>query len=593
MSFDFSELIDMHANFTITEFLSKLVVGSTNRSQIISGLPNIYITSSLIILGILFFMNSTLNTGVKIKYGLLISIMYISFKYVGLNIIWHGFSEPNWFPYRNSFIFIFLIVSIAGIQLKNFSISFSKMAFILVISIFAYIDVKNSEFDYIPEENIKITFIAILIAITLLSLAINKRIKLQYVLGSILILTVFEVESNSYLTLEENNYYDANEYNNFVLETEPIMNEYKPKDNEFYRIEKTFSYSQNDALLLNYPGLSHYSSNEIDSVKEFLGNMGYRNYGSWSIYANGSSWLADSLLGVKYIVSDDNPKNYLNIIHTNDETNVYYNPYAFPLGFLTDQPTDKKVIENNNTFEYQNEFINSIFETENIYQKIPKENIKVDVVNLEYNRDGNNHVFSQKNTEEEAYILLNVTGLTEENQLNIFLMNDELNNPGYIYIDDQYQGKTLDLYENNIYSYQPQYEEVEIKIKLKNDVLIFNQALLYANEISQIEKIYSLAESRKLKITDFSPTNIIGEVPSRESDSQLVLTIPYDDGWHASVDGNEVETFKINDVLLGIEIPKNSKSIELKYIPKGLYLSIIISLISLGSFGYILKNKNN
>src|SRR5699024_10038568 len=144
-------------------------------------------------------------------------------------------------------------------------------------------------------------------------------------------------------------------------------------------------------------------------------------------------------------------------------------------------------------------------------------------------------------------ILLNVTGLTEENQLNIFLMNDELNNPGYIYIDDQYQGKILDLYENNIYSYQPQSEEVEIKIKLKNDVLIFNQALLYANEISQIEKIYSLAESRKLKITDFSPTNIIGEVPSRESDSQLVLTIPYDDGWHASVDGNEVETFKIND----------------------------------------------
>ena len=27
-----------------------------------------------------------------------------------LNLVWHGFSEPNWFPYRYSFIFSFLIL---------------------------------------------------------------------------------------------------------------------------------------------------------------------------------------------------------------------------------------------------------------------------------------------------------------------------------------------------------------------------------------------------------------------------------------------------------------------------------------------------
>src|SRR5699024_9724276 len=131
---------------------------------------------------------------------------------------------------------------------------------------------------------------------------------------------------------------------NFVLKTTPIVNEYKPQKEEFYRIEKTFSYSENDSLLLNYPGLSHYSSNEIDGVKEFLGNMGYRNNGNWSVYSNGSSWLADSFLGVKYIISDDKKKDYLNTIHTNEQFNVYYNPYAFPLGFLTNKFTKEKII---------------------------------------------------------------------------------------------------------------------------------------------------------------------------------------------------------------------------------------------------------
>src|SRR5699024_5717192 len=265
----------------------------------------------------------------------------------------------NWFPYRNSFIFIFLIVSIAGIQLEKFSASFLKMLIILVISIFSFIDVKNLEFDYISEESIKITFITTIVAIILITLSINKRIKVNYILLSILTLTVFEVERNTYLTLEENHYHDENKYQNFVLETMPVVDEYKPKDDEFYRIEKTFSYNRNDALLLNYPGLSHYSSNEIDSVKDFLGNMGYRNQGIWAIYSNGSSWFADSFLGIKYVISDNNPKNYLNIIGTDEQFDVYHNPYAFPLGFITNNFTETKII-NSNTFEYQNKFINSL-----------------------------------------------------------------------------------------------------------------------------------------------------------------------------------------------------------------------------------------
>src|SRR5699024_12405297 len=55
ISFDLSELVNMNANFTLTEFLSKFIVGSTNKNQIIRGLPNVYIASNLLILCVLFF----------------------------------------------------------------------------------------------------------------------------------------------------------------------------------------------------------------------------------------------------------------------------------------------------------------------------------------------------------------------------------------------------------------------------------------------------------------------------------------------------------------------------------------------------------
>src|SRR5699024_6243811 len=219
VAFDIKELMDMNSNFTLTEFLSKFIIGATNRGQIVEGLPNIYIPTSLVILGLLFLMNSKINVGVKIKYTLLIFTMYFSFKYVGLNKIWHGFTNPTWFPYRNSFIFIFLIVSIAGIQFKKMYITFPKLIFILVISILVFINVNSSGFDYIHKENIRMSFFITIVTVILLALIINKKEKKHFVFLSLLGLIFIETNYNSYLTLEENSYYNANEYTNFVRKT--------------------------------------------------------------------------------------------------------------------------------------------------------------------------------------------------------------------------------------------------------------------------------------------------------------------------------------------------------------------------------------
>ena len=67
------------------------------------------------------------------------------------------------------------------------------------------------------------------------------------------------------------------------------------------RIEKNFLHTLNDPFLLGYWGISHYSSTKASTAKELLEQLGYVGY---STYGWGSTGVADSLLGIRWLYSD-------------------------------------------------------------------------------------------------------------------------------------------------------------------------------------------------------------------------------------------------------------------------------------------------
>ena len=78
-------------------------------------------------------------------------------------------------------------------------------------------------------------------------------------------------------------------------------------------------------MLLGYWGISHYSSTKASSAKELLESLGYVNS---SIYGWGSTGVADSLLGIRYLYSDGSrpvPGHY-RPLDTGTELAVYENP---------------------------------------------------------------------------------------------------------------------------------------------------------------------------------------------------------------------------------------------------------------------------
>ena len=64
-------------------------------------------------------------------------------------------------------------------------------------------------------------------------------------------------------------------------------------------------------------------------------------------------------------------------------------------------------------------------------------------------------------------------------------------------------------------------------------------------------------------------------------DSTVLTTIPYSTGWKIWVDGQEVETYKILDSLLGFTISKGTHQIEYRYTTPLLLEGILVSIASL------------
>lgn len=101
-------------------------------------------------------------------------------------------------------------------------------------------------------------------------------------------------------------------------------------------------------------------------------------------------------------------------------------------------------------------------------------------------------------------------------------------------------------------------------------------------DISDADALASL-RSHALRLTSFSETRIAGSV-SVDHDSVLLFQMPFDDGWHSSVDGKSGQIIRADVGLLGVPLPAGVHRVELFYSPPFLYLGAGVTIIAALAF---------
>jgi uncharacterized membrane protein YfhO len=125
----------------------------------------------------------------------------------------------------------------------------------------------------------------------------------------------------------------------------------------------------------------------------------------------------------------------------------------------------------------------------------------------------------------------------------------------------------------------------KLLIGLKKITQIDTSVVFQTN--TELPDLFNALKADSLQITKFSETNITGNIDLKTK-KILYLSIPFDRGWHATVDGKEADLQRVQWGLTGLVLDKGIHKIELSFTPPFKKEGTLVSLISLGLFGVLL-----
>ena len=526
----------------------KFMVG--DNKILLSDLP--HITSSLLALisFILFFFNKKFQVKEKILTFLMILFLITITLIPFTNTIMHCFRLPNHFPYRYAFIISFFLILIGFKSYENKEHLNKKNLLIYIpflLIIFSYLHL------YI---GFKTIVSSIFILIYLLTIIFNKNY-------SKLILIVFlclETFINISTSLNEGARESYSNYHKLLNYRDQIEN-LKPSQNEFYRISGGTRVTYNDALNIGYYGVTSFSPTITANANKVLkGYLGLALDRSYAIeYLNQTSFT-ESFLGIKYVY------------FLKDDLIINENKNVFPVLFLNNKNSvfkegNTKLESENNLYKYLSNSNTNLFETYNDYMIVD-----CTLNNLTLIKGKSSYCEFKAKEIEEGY-----NYYVELKPLNAIV-------PIYSFVEtnEQYGANVIFNLKNAI-------------IYVFFDETNFEYIKFYKMDLSKLEELKNDLSSKSLNITSHTQNSITGTIYNELDDQIMFTTIPYDDGWHVNIDGEEVKTFKNLDSLLAFDIPKGELNIELYFIPKGFIVGLILSLLTLDTLVviYIRKSKED
>lgn len=552
--------------FNIYNFIFNNFSGVVPTALVSENLPLPNISSSLLVFILipLFFINSNIDKKSKIMHLLLLIIMFISLYSSFVNFIWHGFHFPNDLPYRESFIYVFVliiisykcIINIKGVSYIKVIISSSLLFIILIIA-------KILKFENLNEYFFIFNIILLLIYTALLIGINNIKFKKYSLILLILIcaseLTIVSIKNIVVDTNGDRLSVTHSFYKN-------IVKNINSDKNDFYRIDNTKFTSLNDGALDGYYGISMFSSMAYESVAKSQIKFGIAGNTINSFYYNFQTPIYNSIFNIKYLLSNTLISSYYK------KYNNEYVEYKYPISLAFGVNKDLKDLDisSSNPFLVQNSFISLATGVDNVLNEIPYSLDKnATYIDEDYYKINTNEVMlTITNTYEgEAYLYI------DSAKLKYLIVNNEKtmnfsNEPYIVNLGERKAGEVI----NIVLSFKD--------IKDENN---YFSIYTYNCDYNSFIKAYNILNDKKIDIELFNEDYIKGTI-SINNDASIFTSIAYDKSWNVYIDGKLTNIYKTADTYIGFDIEKGEHTIEYKYSPKGMKAGIYISSSSLAIF---------
>ena len=389
---------------------------------------------------------------------------------------------------------------------------------------------------------------------------------------ALVFLTLFELGFNTKLLMARYHSRDIEKFKNYEMNTASQIEGIKGLDKGYYRISQTsariknpngLTANYNESMAFNYPSITSYTSCPSNIQMQFLEYLGYRTEKGRKIKIVNTSILgADSLLGVKYILSDYPVRGLksVNQLKNGGTKKVFFNKFAFPMAFVFNRNIKESYNKNNveklNPFEYQNRLFNILYESEaNIYKPM-KFSSRVQGKDVEYTvsvPQGNHGLYGNFPWRKD------MDAIVYKNNMKLTSYSRWLS-PSVFYIPSNSKERTLN-----------------IKVKTKNGVDI-KEAQFYALDLDLLKHISRVVSSRQVPDLKIDKTNISCTADGNQGD-YLFLSVPYHKGWTITNNGKKVLPELLDNCLMLLPLEKGLNRIQMyyriPYLTEGCVLTLI------------------
>lgn len=508
--------------------------------------PNIYCGVAVLILMLLYLAQKRIPGKEKAVYCLMLLFFFASFSFNILNFIWHGFHYPNSLPCRQSYIYIFLVLSMcyrAYMYLKETPWKYVLMAFwgAVVFVILAQKLVTEEHFHFI------VYYVAILfLALYLGAFWLYRKGPGYYNKALLYTLAIVSIEAAVNTTVTSVTTTSRTAYKKDNTAVEKLVDLVQPNDS-FFRMEKVTRKTKNDGAWMHFPSVSLFSSTANADLSKLFKKLGCES--STNAYSiTGSTPLIDSLFSVRYGIYSEEPEStrLRSFLAQEEDTLLYENTWTLPLGFWVASDFEERWdLETGNPADVQNS-LTDVLGTSQVLELV-----------MDTTADGSSMSFTPTvSGEYYAYVgnkkIENVTvdtwkGLKKHSNVDRgFLL--EL---GYCLADEEVVLTAEDTKED-----------------IWADVYRFSE--------EGLEEVYEELSAKPWKLTSWTDTSLEGSISCGES-GLMLTSIPYDKGWTIMVDGVEQPAVKMLGAFIGVRLTPGSHTIAMSYHPEGLTLGWVIT----------------
>lgn len=573
----------------LRQIISQLGTGITPTSM--EGLPNIACGTVTFVLSLGFFCSKKVKLREKLCCAGLLLFFCMSFLIRQLDYIWHGFHFPNMLPYRFSFLFSFVLIYMA---FRTFTeLPQWKWYYILFIAPVAVV------FLFCVLTNQSHTVTALTAGFTLLAFGLLFLYSKKWLSKNLLVLclcALFVVESVIGMVkgsktvgyTSESAYPTAGADVQQVLS---VMDGLEEGSNDIWRAEMTLTQTLNDNALNGYNGITTFSSAANCGVSQFMKSIGLPASVAGNRYAyEESTPLTNLLVGLKYMIDRDNlsvERPFFDNVSSSGTVQLLKNRAYLPVGFMVSdrilsydaesRSGVARITNQNYLYQLLSGSQGNLLEQVNLAEHSADENVVVKGSGSQFQIS---NPTSGKNG--KAHFTFRIT---ETCHFCVYTSQSSLNNKVYVELN----GSSLTNYATK-YGYLRDFGTLHAGDELTFSISAKDQSTegtftIYAGKFDDeaFDRLFRRLSGQTMQATNRTDTDFEGTIKVTQS-GICYLSIPYDKGWSATVDGEPVSTVAVFGAFIGIPLEPGRHTVSLHYETPGFRLGLYISLGCLAVF---------